>query len=95
VLEAVRTKAPRLVIFDLDSSKMRPMDRHGRDESRPALRDVPTLGFVSHVHATSSRRRGRPASIRCWRDRRSSTGSGRSCSPTSLEAEAPVASASR
>ena len=51
VLEAVRTKAPRLVIFDLDSSKMRPMEMLAAMKADPALRDVETLGFVSHVHA--------------------------------------------
>ena len=50
VLESIRAKAPRLVIFDLDSSKMRPMDAIGAMKADPALRDVPTLGFVSHVH---------------------------------------------
>ena len=51
VLEAVRAKAPRLVIFDLDSAKMRPMEAIAAMKADPALRDVPTLGFVSHVHA--------------------------------------------
>ena len=50
VLDSIRTKAPRLVIFDLDSSKMRPMDAIAAMKADPALRDVPTLGFVSHVH---------------------------------------------
>ncbi len=51
VLEAVRTRAPRLVIFDLDSAKMRPMEVLAGMKADPALRDVATLGFVSHVHA--------------------------------------------
>jgi len=51
VLESIRAKAPRLVIFDLDSGKMRPMDVIAAMKADPALRDVPTLGFVSHVHA--------------------------------------------
>jgi CheY-like chemotaxis protein len=50
VLESIRSKAPRLVIFDLDSGKMRPMDAIAAMKADPALRDVPTLGFVSHVH---------------------------------------------
>ena len=50
VLESIRSKAPRLVIFDLDSAKMRPMDAIAAMKADPALRDVPTLGFVSHVH---------------------------------------------
>ena len=50
VLESIRSKAPRLVIFDLDSGKMRPMDVIAAMKADPALREVPTLGFVSHVH---------------------------------------------
>ena len=51
VLEAVRAKGPRLVIFDLDSMKMRPIEAIAAMKADPALRDVPTIGFVSHVHA--------------------------------------------
>jgi CheY-like chemotaxis protein len=50
VLEAIRSKAPRLVIFDLDSAKMRPMEAIGAMKADPALHGIPTLGFVSHVH---------------------------------------------
>ena len=50
VLESIRSKAPRLVIFDLDSAKMRPMDAIAALKADPALRDIATLGFVSHVH---------------------------------------------
>jgi CheY-like chemotaxis protein len=50
VLESIRSKAPRLVIFDLDSAKMRPMDAIAAMKADPALRDIATLGFVSHVH---------------------------------------------
>lgn len=50
VLESIRTKAPRLVIFDLDSRKMRPMDAIAAMKADAALRDIATLGFVSHVH---------------------------------------------
>jgi PleD family two-component response regulator len=51
VLDSIRTKAPRLVIFDLDSVKMRPLEALAAMKGDPALKDVPTLGFVSHVHA--------------------------------------------
>jgi CheY-like chemotaxis protein len=51
VLESIRSKAPRLVIFDLDSAKMRPLDALAAMKADAALKDVPTLGFVSHVHA--------------------------------------------
>ena len=50
VLDTIRSKTPRLVIFDLDSVKMRPMDAIAAMKADSALRDVPTLGFVSHVH---------------------------------------------
>jgi len=51
VLESIRSKAPRLVIFDLDSVKLRPLEVLAAMKGDPALRDVATLGFVSHVHA--------------------------------------------
>jgi CheY-like chemotaxis protein len=50
VLVSIRSKAPRLVIFDLDSAKMQPMEAIAAIKADPALRDIPTLGFVSHVH---------------------------------------------
>jgi len=50
VLASIRSKAPRLVIFDLDSAKMQPMEAIAAIKADPALRDIPTLGFVSHVH---------------------------------------------
>jgi CheY-like chemotaxis protein len=50
VLDSVRSKVPRVVIFDLDSAKMRPMDAIAAMKADPALRGIPTLGFVSHVH---------------------------------------------
>ena len=51
VLESVRTRGPRLIIFDLDSVKMRPIEALAAMKADPALRDIPTLGFVSHVRA--------------------------------------------
>jgi DNA-binding NarL/FixJ family response regulator len=51
VLDSIRTKAPRLVIFDLDSVKMRPLDALAAIKADAALAGVPTLGFVSHVNA--------------------------------------------
>jgi PleD family two-component response regulator len=50
VIESIRSKAPRLVILDLDSMKMRPMEVIAALKSDAALREIPTLGFVSHVH---------------------------------------------
>ena len=49
IIEAVRTKAPRLVILDLNSVKVRPLEAIAAIKADPALAAVPTLGFVSHV----------------------------------------------
>ena len=51
VLDTVRTKAPRLVIFDLDSVKMRPLDALAAMKAEPGSKQIETLGFVSHVRA--------------------------------------------
>jgi CheY-like chemotaxis protein len=51
VLDTIRAKAPTLVIFDLDSMKMKPVDTVAAMKADPGLREIPTLGFVSHVHA--------------------------------------------
>jgi PleD family two-component response regulator len=50
VLDSIRSKSPRLVIFDLDSAKMRPMEAIAAMKADAGLSSVPTLGFVSHVH---------------------------------------------
>jgi PleD family two-component response regulator len=50
VLDSIRSKSPRLVIFDLDSAKMRPMDAIAAMKADRSLWNIPTLGFVSHVH---------------------------------------------
>ena len=50
VLDTIRAKVPQLVIFDLDSVKMRPMEAIAAMKADPALRGIATLGFVSHVH---------------------------------------------
>jgi CheY-like chemotaxis protein len=51
VVARVREKQPRLVIFDLNSSRLRPMDAIAEMKRDPALRDIRTLGYVSHVQA--------------------------------------------
>jgi CheY-like chemotaxis protein len=53
VLARIREKRPQLVIFDLNSSKLRPMDAIAEMKADPALRDVRTLGFVSHVQTAT------------------------------------------
>jgi DNA-binding NarL/FixJ family response regulator len=49
VLEQARTAKPSLVIFDLNSAKMNPIDTIARLKQDPELRAMKTLGFVSHV----------------------------------------------
>jgi PleD family two-component response regulator len=51
IVEAVRTRAPRLVIFDLNSVKVRPLEAVAALQADAALAAVPTVGFVSHVQA--------------------------------------------
>jgi CheY-like chemotaxis protein len=49
VVPRVREKHPTLVIFDLNSQKLRPMEALAQIKADPALREIRTLGFVSHV----------------------------------------------
>ena len=49
VLSTIRDKQPSLVIFDLNSAKMRPMELIAELKTDPDLRSVRTLGYVSHV----------------------------------------------
>jgi CheY-like chemotaxis protein len=49
VLPRIREKQPHLVIFDLNSSKLRPMEAIAAMKADPALEPIKTLGFVSHV----------------------------------------------
>ena len=49
VVARVREKQPSLVIFDLNSVKLRPLDAIAALKADPALRQIPTLGYVSHV----------------------------------------------
>ena len=53
VLARVRDKRPSLVIFDLNSAKMRPMQLIAEMKADPELRAVRTLGYVSHVDAAA------------------------------------------
>ncbi|MGH9203384.1 MAG: response regulator [Vicinamibacterales bacterium] len=49
VLETVRQKQPRLAIFDLNSVRMQPLSVIAAMKADPALKSIPTLGYVSHV----------------------------------------------
>jgi CheY-like chemotaxis protein len=51
VVERVREKQPSLVIFDLNSSKLRPMEAIAMLKGDPDLQRIPTLGYVSHVQS--------------------------------------------
>ena len=53
VLPRIREKKPSLVIFDLNSGKMRPIEAVAALKADPQLKEVPTLGFVSHVDAAT------------------------------------------
>lgn len=49
VLARIREKQPSLVIFDLNSTKMRPLEMIAAIKADAALHTVRTLGYVSHV----------------------------------------------
>jgi DNA-binding NarL/FixJ family response regulator len=49
VLPRIREKLPSLVIFDLNSARMNPMEAIAGMKADAALKGVRTLGFVSHV----------------------------------------------
>lgn len=49
VLARVREKQPSLVVFDLNSAKLRPLELIAAMKADDELRRVPTLGYVSHV----------------------------------------------
>jgi DNA-binding NarL/FixJ family response regulator len=51
ILPRIREKRPSLVIFDLNSRTMEPMTAIARIKADAELKDVRTLGFVSHVDA--------------------------------------------
>lgn len=49
LLETIRDKRPSLVIFDLNSARLRPLDAIAGLKGDAALRNIRTLGYVSHV----------------------------------------------
>jgi CheY-like chemotaxis protein len=49
LLEAVRESAPDLLVLDLNSTRFEPLMLLRRLRSDEATRDVPTVGFLSHV----------------------------------------------
>ena len=53
VVERVRAERPSLVIFDLNSAKLRPFDAINAIKKDPDLKATRTLGYVSHVDAAA------------------------------------------
>jgi PleD family two-component response regulator len=49
-LARILEKRPSLVIFDLNASKLRPLEVIAQMKADPAMKDIRTLGYVSHVH---------------------------------------------
>ena len=49
IVSRIREKMPTLVILDLNSAKLRPLDVIAQLKADSTLRDIPTLGYVSHV----------------------------------------------
>jgi CheY-like chemotaxis protein len=62
VLQTVRDKQPSLVIFDLNSTKLAPMDAIVALKADAALRQIRTVGYVSLVD-TATIERARAAGI--------------------------------
>jgi CheY-like chemotaxis protein len=56
VLQTVRDKQPSLVIFDLNSGKLAPIDAIAAMKGDPALAAIRTLGYVSHVDTVTIER---------------------------------------
>ena len=48
-LAEMRKNRPALVIFDLNSQRTEPLGTLAAMKSDPALTDIPSVGFVSHV----------------------------------------------
>jgi len=51
VLDRIRREQPSLVIFDLNSSRLQPIETIRAIKSDEALRATRTLGYVSHVQS--------------------------------------------
>lgn len=49
-IERARAERPDLILFDLDSGRTHPMDVLQKLAADTELANIPTLGFVSHVH---------------------------------------------
>jgi CheY-like chemotaxis protein len=56
VLETIRDRQPALVIFDLNSHRLAPMDAIAALKADPALQAIRTLGYVAHVDSETIER---------------------------------------
>ena len=52
-LGTIRDKRPGLVVFDLDSAKLHPIETIAAMKADPELKGLQTLGFVSHVQTAT------------------------------------------
>jgi response regulator RpfG family c-di-GMP phosphodiesterase len=55
-METIRDKQPSLVIFDLNSGRLAPMDMIAAMKNDPNLRSIRTLGYVAHVDSDTIER---------------------------------------
>jgi DNA-binding NarL/FixJ family response regulator len=53
VLPTIRDKRPSLVIFDLNSKRLQPLEAIAAMKADPDLKTVKTLGYVSHVDSAT------------------------------------------
>jgi CheY-like chemotaxis protein len=51
VLSRIRSERPALVIFDLNSSRLHPIETIAAIKADGSISATPTLGYVSHVQA--------------------------------------------
>jgi len=49
VLASIRERQPSLVVFDLNSARLEPLAVVAAMQADGALRDIATIGYVSHV----------------------------------------------
>ena len=56
VLQTIREKQPSLVIFDLNSGRLAPIEAIAAMKADPALSSIRTLGYVSHVDSDTIER---------------------------------------
>jgi CheY-like chemotaxis protein len=56
VLQTIRDKQPSLVIFDLNSGRLAPIEAIVAMKHDPTLRSIRTLGYVAHVDSETIER---------------------------------------